>query len=77
MSKVITIFLNPAIDNTLWVTESVKKEPLCVLREESYAGGKGINLSKTLDSVGLQNLAFGVVGKQNESKFLPILKNSV
>jgi 1-phosphofructokinase family hexose kinase len=77
MSKVITIFLNPAIDNTLWVTEPVNKEPVSVLREESYAGGKGINLSKTLDSVGLQNLAFGVVGKQNESKFLPLLKNSV
>ena len=77
MTKVITIFLNPAIDNTLWVTESVNKEPLCVLREESYAGGKGINLSKTLDSVGYPNLALGVVGKQNENTFLPLLKNSV
>lgn len=77
MSKVITIFLNPAIDNTLWVTEPSNKEPVSVLREESYAGGKGINLSKTLDSVGYPNLALGVVGKQNENTFLPLLKNSV
>lgn len=77
MCRILNVFLNPAIDNTLWVTDSINSEPVSVIREKAYAGGKGINLGKTLDAVGLDNLNFGIVGRKNEAAFLPLLKNSV
>lgn len=77
MNKVVSVFLNPAIDNTIWVDSSDTDEPVSVVREERYAGGKGINVSKTLDVARVENTAVGLIGKENEHVFLPLLQSSV
>ena len=63
--KIITLTLNPAFD-THCKTENFR------LGHESFfeilskdAGGKGINISRALNSVDTQNTAIVVVGKEN------------
>jgi fructose-1-phosphate kinase PfkB-like protein len=52
MSSVIyTITLNPALDRTLWVSEIKEDVSNRIIREESYAGGKGIDVSKVLTAL--------------------------
>ncbi len=74
MKKIISVFLNPAIDLTLWVKGSSDGEPYIVESKEAYAAGKGVNVSKTLSAVGCENLALGVIGKSNRDKFMALLE---
>ena len=74
MKKIISVFLNPAIDLTLWVKGEIKGEPYTVENKESYAAGKGVNVSKNLSAVGCDNLALGMVGKKNKEEFLSLLE---
>jgi 6-phosphofructokinase 2 len=59
---VYTITLNPALDRTLWVQEIQPDESNRIEREQRYAGGKGIDVSKVMKTLGVSNKALGFVG---------------
>ena len=42
---IYTLTLNPALDRTIYVNRLEKNESIQVIREERYAGGKGIDVS--------------------------------
>jgi 6-phosphofructokinase 2 len=59
---VYTITLNPALDRTLWVEKIQPDDSNRIEREERYAGGKGIDVSKVLTTLELRNNALGFIG---------------
>ncbi len=59
---VYTITLNPALDRTLWVKKTQPDDSNRIEQEEKYAGGKGIDVSKVLTTLGVSNKALGFVG---------------
>jgi len=59
---VYTITLNPALDRTLWVEKIQPDESNRIEREQRYAGGKGIDVSKVMKTLGVSNKARGFVG---------------
>ena len=59
---IYTITFNPALDRTLLV-ERVKSDDSTRIKEErTFAGGKGIDVSKVLKILGVRNKALGFVG---------------
>jgi len=59
---VYTITLNPALDRTLWVEKIQPDESNRIEREQRYAGGKGIDVSKVMKTLGVSNKALGFDG---------------
>jgi 6-phosphofructokinase 2 len=59
---IYTLTLNPALDRTLWVAKIRSDDSNRIEREEKYAGGKGIDVSKVLTHLGIKNKALGFVG---------------
>jgi 6-phosphofructokinase 2 len=59
---VYTITLNPALDRTLWIKKIKPDDSNRIEQEEKYAGGKGIDVSKVLTTLGVSNKALGFVG---------------
>jgi len=71
---IYTITLNPALDRTLLIDEMREDVPNRIIREESYAGGKGIDVSKVLTAFGIENRALGFIagfaGRQLEGQLV-------
>lgn len=59
---IITVTLNPAIDKTVTVEKLRTGELHKVLSSREDAGGKGINVSKTIKSLGGKSIAVGFLG---------------
>ena len=59
---ICTITLNPALDRTLWIENIKPDDSNRIEREERYAGGKGIDVSRVLTTLGITNKALGFVG---------------
>jgi 6-phosphofructokinase 2 len=59
---IYTVTLNPALDRTVWVDKIQFDDTNRIEREERYAGGKGIDVSKVLTTLGAENKALGLVG---------------
>lgn len=59
---VYTITLNPALDRTLWLEKIQPDESNRIEKEQRYAGGKGIDVSRVLTTLGVSNKAVGFVG---------------
>lgn len=59
---IYTITLNPALDRMLWVDKIRPDDSNPIEREERYAGGKGIDVSKVLTTLGVRNKALAFVG---------------
>jgi Fructose-1-phosphate kinase and related fructose-6-phosphate kinase (PfkB) len=59
---IYTITLNPALDRTIWLDELKQDDTNRILKEEKYAGGKGIDVSRVLLNFGVPNVALGFVG---------------
>jgi len=59
---IYTITLNPALDRTIWIDELKQDDTNRILKEEKYAGGKGIDVSRVLFNFGVPNVALGFVG---------------
>jgi len=62
---ILTVTLNPAYDLIYWVREIEQKGETQLsraFRTHSSAGGKGINVSIYLSSVGVENIAMGLIG---------------
>ncbi|VAX34366.1 1-phosphofructokinase [hydrothermal vent metagenome] len=59
---IYTITLNPAMDRTLWVERIRPDDSNRIKKEQRYAGGKGIDVSRVLTALGVVNKALGFVG---------------
>ncbi len=59
---IYTITLNPALDRILTVEAIEYDNPNRVDGDERYAGGKGIDVSKALTRLGVENKALGFAG---------------
>jgi len=62
---ILTVTLNPAYDLIYWVKEIEQKGETQLsraFRTHASAGGKGINVSMYLASVGVENIAMGLIG---------------
>jgi len=59
---IYTITLNPALDRTLWIKKIQPDESNRIEQEQRYAGGKGIDVSRVLTTLGVNNKALGFVG---------------
>jgi 6-phosphofructokinase 2 len=59
---IYTVTLNPALDRTVWVDKIQFDDANRIEREERYAGGKGIDVSKVLTTLGAENKALGLIG---------------
>jgi 6-phosphofructokinase 2 len=57
-----TVTLNPALDRTLWVESIRPDDSNRITRENRYSGGKGIDVSRVLTTLGIENRALGFVG---------------
>ena len=72
--KIVTVTMNPAIDATIWLPGLDLDEPNVAIREESYAGGKGVNVSRVLRSYGMEEVVTtGICGEENYLFFLKLL----
>ncbi len=68
--KIITLTLNPAFDVHCYA-DDFKPFSENLANITSYeAGGKGVNISRTLTANGISNTAYIVVGDENKEKFL-------
>lgn len=59
---IITLTLNPALDKTLVLNEFVPGQVNRVQSLRRDAGGKGLLVSKTIEALGGQSVALGIVG---------------
>ena len=59
---IYTITLNPALDRTIWVKRMQYDDSNRIEKEERFAGGKGIDVSKVLVTLGVSNKALGFIG---------------
>lgn len=60
---IYTLTLNPSVDYIVTLDENVKLGELNrTISETKFPGGKGINVSRVLNRMGIQNKAFGFVG---------------
>lgn len=59
---VITVTLNPAIDQTLQISDFQVNQVNRVESKRLDVGGKGINVSKSLAQMGVDSIAMGVLG---------------
>jgi 1-phosphofructokinase len=61
-SMILTVTLNPSVDETLFVEELHTHDTNRVIRVEVDAGGKGINLARVAHALGSEVLATGFLG---------------
>jgi len=59
---IYTITFNPALDRTIWVEKIRPDDKNRIEREERFAGGKGIDVSRVLTTLGVSNKALGFIG---------------
>lgn len=59
---IYTITLNPALDRTIWVKTLQSDDANRIQKEEKFAGGKGIDVSRVLTHLGVPNRALGFLG---------------
>ncbi|USG65923.1 1-phosphofructokinase [Brevibacillus ruminantium] len=59
---IYTVTLNPSIDYHIWMDAWTEREIHKAQREQKVAGGKGINVSKVLNILGMESTALGFVG---------------
>lgn len=72
---IITVTLNPAIDKTAAITKKVKAGGLNRLAHTVQdAGGKGINVSKTIHALGGHSVAVGFLGRTGSERILECLE---
>ena len=69
MSRIVTITLNPAIDQTLYLTQFYVGQVNRVGKERLDPAGKGINVAKVLRSLGHDVAVSGFLGRDNADFF--------
>lgn len=71
---IITVTMNPAIDKTVEIDALVQGGLNRIKRVEYDAGGKGINVSKTIRELGGRSIATGFLGGNNGRTIAAVLK---
>jgi 6-phosphofructokinase 2 len=66
---IYTVTLNPALDRTLQVESFAIQQSNRIRSEARYSGGKGIDVSRALLTMGSPNVALGLVGGFDGKEF--------
>lgn len=69
MTAVVTVTLNPAIDQTLSIPGFAVGQVNRVVESRSDAGGKGVNVASFLADLGVEVTATGFLGADNAAPF--------
>ncbi len=72
---ITTVTLNPAIDKTIILDSLKHGEVNRIQKVREDIGGKGINVSKILSSLGEANQAIAFLGKKNQAAVEQLLKS--
>jgi 1-phosphofructokinase len=72
---VITVTMNPAIDKTIMIDKLIHGGLNRISNSLSDAGGKGINVSKTVKSLGGETIATGFLGRGGSQIILDCLSS--
>ena len=70
--NIVTVSLNPAIDRTIEVEHLTIGAHQRGREIRRTPGGKGVNVSRTLSTLGLRNVATGFLGDQNRAELAPL-----
>jgi tagatose 6-phosphate kinase len=62
MNKILTVTLNPAIDQFFYVDGFLAGKEQRASVQQTSAGGKGVNVSRALKCLGMQSTATGILG---------------
>lgn len=73
---IVTITLNPAIDQTVILEHFRPGEVNRAIRNYRQAGGKGVNVSSLLGGYGVSSTATGLLGEANSGLFTNLFKAS-
>ena len=69
-TPVVTVTLNPAIDQTLSIPGFAAGQVNRVAASRSHAGGKGVNVACFLADLGVEVIATGFLGSENAGLFV-------
>lgn len=69
MAKIITVTANTAVDFIIDVDGLKEKDNLEARRCRQFACGKGINVAKAIEALGLPVICLGFAGRQSQSEF--------
>ncbi len=72
--EIVTVTLNPVLDKTLWVKDFTPGKTFQVERSESVAGGKGVNVSRALKTLGLGSLATGIMASGGSEPYIDLME---
>lgn len=75
-SDIVTITLNPAVDQTVFLERLKVGSVNRTSRFHRQAGGKGVNVSALLGSYGVSSTATGFLGRENHGYFSELFKSS-
>lgn len=75
--KIITVTLNPAIDRVIEVAGLQPGGHQIARTVVRSPGGKGVNVSRTLEAFGLASTAMGFLGRDNRSQFAPLFESGL
>lgn len=73
--KIITLTINPAIDAHIRLDELIEDADNLGVIERRDRGGKGVNVSRALLSLGVESLTLVAVGRENGKQFVSGLKS--
>lgn len=59
---IYTVTLNPSLDRVIWVEEIKTDDSIRIINEQHYAGGKGIDASRVVKTLGGDTIATGFLG---------------
>lgn len=71
---ILSVTLNPSVDRTVFVERMVKGDTNRILRSETDAGGKGINVARVAAELGSDTVATGFIGGDAGTFILNVLK---
>ena len=74
--KIVTLTLNPAYDVHCEAQSFEARQENIAAVTSRMAGGKGINISRALNSAGVSNTALAVLGQENAAEFRAELKET-
>jgi 1-phosphofructokinase len=74
IGPIVTITLNPAIDQTITVNELALGSVNMARNTSSNPGGKGVNVASCLADFGEPVLATGLLGKHNQEDFVELFE---
>ena len=75
--KIITVTLNPTIDRVIEVPGLTPGDHQTVQTVVQSPGGKGVNVSRTLEAFGLASTAMGFLGCDNRGEFATLFESGL